>query len=219
MKKNVYVSVSLDPVKEHQKKIEYAKTLQGYADLIHCDVMDGKFVERTTFDENLVRNINANCLTMLDVHLMCQEPLALIEGYLQAGSNIITLHYEAFEDKNDIMEAFKMIKKGKALVGLSLKPDTKVKDIKMYLHDVDVVLVMSVEPGLSGQKFMTETLKKIEELDFIRKQNDFKYKIEVDGGIDNETAKACVEAGADILVSGSYIFNAKSQKEAINSLK
>ena len=219
MKKNVYVSVSLDPVKEYQKIVEYAKELQGHADLLHCDIMDGKFVERTTFDENLVNNINQNCLTMLDVHLMCDEPLRLIDRYLKSGANIITVHYEAFEDKNDLIEVFEKIKKGNALVGLSLKPNTQIKDIKMFLHNVDVVLVMSVEPGLSGQKFIPEALKKIEELDSIRKQNDYKYKIEVDGGIDEATGKECITAGADILVSGSYIYKAHNHKEAINTLK
>lgn len=219
MKKNVYVSVSLDPVKEYSKIIEYAKEFQGYADMLHCDIMDGKFVERKTFDENLVNNINQNCLTMLDVHLMCDEPLKMIDSYIKAGANIITVHYESFEDKNDIVDAFKKIRKGNALVGLSLKPNTPVKDIKMFLHDVDVVLVMSVEPGLSGQKFMDSSLDKITQLADIRKQNNFNYKIEVDGGIDNLTAKDCINAGVDILVSGSYIYNSKDYKEAINILK
>ena len=219
MKKNIYVSVSLDPVKEYTKMLEYAKKMQGHADMLHLDIMDGKFVERTTFDQNLVNNINQNCLTMLDVHLMCNEPLTLIDGYHQAGANIITIHYEAFEDKNQIVEAFNKIRKGNALVGLSFKPNTEIKDIKMFLHDVDIVLVMSVEPGLSGQKFIPNAIEKIKELDNIRKQNNFTYKIEVDGGIDDSTAKDCVKAGVDILVSGSYIFNAKNQIEAIKTLK
>lgn len=219
MKKNIYVSVSLDPIKEYSKIIEYAKKIQGYADLLHCDIMDGKFVERKTFDENLVNNINQNCLTMIDVHLMCDEPLKMIDQYIKAGANIITVHYEAFENKNDIVEAFAKIKKANALAGISLKPSTPLKDIKMFLHDVDIVLVMSVEPGLSGQKFIPEALDKIKELDNIRKNNDFNYKIEVDGGIDKETSKDCIKAGVDILVSGSYIFNSKNQIEAINILK
>lgn len=219
MKKNVYVSVSLDPVKEYSKMVEYAKVLQGHADLLHCDIMDGKFVERKTFDENLVNNINQNCLTMLDVHLMCDEPLKMIDEYIKAGANIITIHYEAFEDKNEIVESFAKIKKANALAGISLKPNTPVKDIKMFLHDVDLVLVMSVEPGLSGQKFMPNALDKIKELDNIRKNNDFNYKIGVDGGIDETTAKECINAGVDILVSGSYIYNSKDYKAAIQNLK
>ena len=219
MKKNIYVSVSLDPVKEFSKIIEYAKELQGCADLLHCDVMDGKFVERITFDHKLVNNLNQNTLTMLDVHLMCQEPFDSIDDYLSAGANIVTVHYEAFEDKDDIVESFKKIKSAKALNGISFKPNTPVKDIKMFLHNVDVVLVMSVEPGLSGQTFMPSTIDKIKELDNIRKANNYSFKIEVDGGIDDKTAKDCLNAGADILVSGSYIYNSKNFKDAIKSLK
>lgn len=219
MKKKVYVSVSLDPVKDYSKIVDYAKKLQGHADMLHCDVMDGKFVERTTFDDKLVKKINKNSLSMLDVHLMCSEPFEKLEDYLIAGANIITVHYEAFEDRDKIIKAFEKIKNANALAGLSLKPKTPVKDIKMFLHDVDVVLVMSVEPGLSGQQFMPEALKKIEELDLLRKQNDFQYKIEVDGGIDNITAKDCIGAGVDILVSGSYIYKAKNQIEALKSLR
>lgn len=219
MKKEIFVSVSLDPIKEYQKMVEYAKFLQGHADLLHCDIMDGEFVERETFDAGLVNNINQNSLTMLDVHLMCKEPLKIIEDYLSAGANIITVHYEAFSDKNDIVEAFKKIREGNALVGLSLKPNTQIKEIKMFLHDVDIVLVMSVEPGLSGQKFMPNALEKIEQLADIRKQNDYNYKIEVDGGVNGDTAKDCINAGADILVSGSYIYKAHNQIEAVENLK
>ena len=219
MKKDILVSVSLDPVKEYAKMVEYAKKLQGHADLIHCDIMDGKFVERKTFDHNLVNNINQNCLTMLDVHLMCKEPLEMIDDYLEAGANIITIHYESFSNKNDIIKAFEKIKKGNALVGISFKPSTELKEIKIFLHDVDIVLVMSVEPGLSGQKFMLKSEKVISELANYRKQNNYSYKIEVDGGINNETAKECVNAGADILVSGSYVYKARNHIEAINSLK
>lgn len=219
MKKNIYVSASLDPIKEYSKMLDFAKELQGHVDMLHCDIMDGKFVERKTFDYNLVNNINQNCLTMLDVHLMCKEPLEMIEYYLKAGANIITIHYEAFEDKNEIVECFQLIKNANALAGLSLKPNTSIKDIKMFLHDVDVVLVMSVEPGLSGQKFMPEALEKIKELNEIRKNNYYHYKIEVDGGITDENSKEVVNAGADILVSGSYIYNSKNHKEAIDKLK
>lgn len=219
MKKNVYVSVSLDPVKEKSKIVEYAKVLQGHADLLHCDVMDGKFVERKTFDSNLVNNLNQYTLSMLDVHLMCDEPLKMIDEYIKAGANIITIHYEAFEDKDEIIDCFEKIKKANVLAGISLKPNTPIKDIKIFLHDVDLVLVMSVEPGLSGQKFMPNALDKIKELDNIRKNNDFNYKIEVDGGIDETTAKDCINAGVDILVSGSYIYNSKDYKEAIKNLK
>lgn len=219
MKKDVFVSVSTDPVKDYQAVVDYAKEMQGIADFLHCDVMDGEFVERTTYDAQLVSNINQNSLIALDVHLMCDEPFLQIDDYLEAGANIITVHYEAFKNKDKIIEAIKKIKKHDALAGISIKPATQVKEIKLFLHDVDVVLVMSVEPGLSGQKFMTDSLEKIKELDRIRKENNFRFKIEVDGGVNNINAKEIVEAGGDMLVSGSFIFKADDKKSAIESLK
>lgn len=219
MKKNVYISVSTDPIKEFHAVIEYAKKMQGKADFLHCDVMDGKFVEKITYDAGLVQNINQNSLIALDVHLMCDEPLKLIDDYLHAGSNIITVHYEAFENKGEIGQAIKKIKEGGALAGISFKPETSVKELRIYLHDVDVVLVMSVEPGESGQKFMPEAIDKIRELDRIRKENSFNYKIEVDGGINDLNAPEIIEAGADMLVSGSFVYNANDKKSAIEALK
>lgn len=219
MKKEVYVSVSTDPVKEYQGVLEYAKKLQGHADFLHCDVMDGKFVERMTFDAGLVSNINQNSLIALDVHLMCDEPLSMVEDYLHAGANIITVHYEAFKNKNDIVQAIKTIKNAGALAGISFKPLTKIREFKVYLHDVDLVLVMSVEPGLSGQKFMPEALDNIKELDRIRRENNYNFKIEVDGGVNGTNASEIIEAGADMLVSGSYIYNSDNKIKAIARLK
>ena len=119
MDKKVYISVSTDPVKEYHGVVEYAKKMQSIADFLHCDIMDGQFVERITYNSQLVNNINQNSLIALDVHLMCAEPLALIDDYLFAGANIITVHYEAFKDKSQIAEAIKKIRKGGALAGLS----------------------------------------------------------------------------------------------------
>ncbi len=219
MKNNIYVSVSTDPIKEYQKVVEYAKSLQGIADLIHCDVKDGVFVSSKNFDAGLTRNINQNCLTMLDVHLMCSEPLKMIDDYLKAGANIVTIHYEAFEDKNDIVLALNKLKDAKALAGLAIKPETEIKEIKMFLHDFDIILVLGVQPGASGQKFIPSALDKIKLLDEIREKNDFKFKIEVDGGVSVDNAQELISAGADILVSGSFIYKAQDRQAAINSLK
>lgn len=219
MKKEVYVSVSTDPVKEYQGVVEYAKFLQGKADFLHCDIMDGKFVEKMTYDYGLVSNINQNSLIALDVHLMCSEPLEVIDNYLDSGANIVTIHYEAFKNKDDISKAIEKIKSRDALVGISFKPATEIKDIKVYLYQVDVVLVMSVEPGKSGQEFMPKTLEKIKLLDKIRKENSFTYKIEVDGGVNQDNAQQIIEAGADMLVSGSFIYNSENKAKAIKILK
>ena len=219
MKRNIYVSVSTDPIKEYQKIVEYAQSMQGKADFLHCDIMDGVFVEKKTYDHTLVKNISQNSLIMLDVHLMCKEPLEIVEDYLKAGSHIITLHYEAFKNKNDIMLAYKKIKKAGALAGVSVSPSTDVKEIKTILHNFDVVLVMSVVPGKSGQEFMPIALDKIRELDRIRKENDYRYKIEVDGGLNDQNVNLVIDAGADMIVSGSYVYNSQNRETAINSLR
>ncbi len=216
---NIYVSVSTDPVKEYSKVVEYAKNLQGIADMIHCDVKDGIFVSSKNFDAGLTRNINQNCLTMLDVHLMCKEPLKMIDDYLKAGANIVTIHYEAFEDKNDIVLALDKIKSAKALAGLAIKPETEIKDVKMFLHDFDIILVLGVEPGMSGQKFIPSVIDKIKLLDQIREKNDFKYKIEVDGGVSEENAQELISLGVDILVSGSFVYKSQNRKATIEKLK
>lgn len=219
MKKEVYVSISTDPINEYELIVEYAKEMQGYADFLHCDIMDGKFVPKKTYDYQLVNNINQNSLIMLDVHLMCEEPLMMIDNYLDAGANIITIHYEAFENKNDIMLALNKIKEGKALAGLSIKPETTLNEVRIFAHDFDVILVMSVEPGASGQKFMNEALDRIKQLNNLREENGYKYKIEVDGGVNSDNIEQIIEAGADIVVSGSYVYKAHDRKSAINTLK
>lgn len=219
MKKKIYVSVSTDPVKEYTQVVEYARSLQGKADMLHCDIMDGVFVKAKTYNETLVDAINKNSLIMLDVHLMCKEPLDEIEGYLDAGANIVTVHYEAFKNKEDIVKAREKIHKAKALAGLSISPETSVNDIKMYIHDFDIILVMSVVPGASGQSFMEESLDKIKHLDRLRRENNYSYKIEVDGGINGENAQKVIDAGVDMIVSGSYVFKSDNRKKTIDSLR
>ncbi len=219
MKRQVYISVSTDPIKEYQMICEYAKEMQNYADFLHCDIMDGKFVEGRTYDSQLVSNINQNSLIMLDVHLMCDEPLKLIDEYIKAGANIITVHYEAFKNKNDIMVALEKIKEGKALAGLAINPETSVNEIKVYIHDFDIIMVMSVEPGASGQKFIAGSEKKVAQLNEIRENNNFKYKIEIDGGINATNVKDVISAGADIIVSGNFVYKSNNRQEAITLLK
>ena len=219
MKKKIYVSVSTDPVKDLTKVADYAKSLQGKADMLHCDIMDGIFVPAKTYDSKLLEQINQKSLIMLDVHLMCKEPLSQVEDYLDAGANIVTLHYEAFKNKEDIVKAKKIIHQRKALAGISISPNTPVSDIKMFVHDFDVVLVMSVVPGASGQSFMEESLDKIAQLDRLRKENNYNYKIEVDGGINGDNVQKVIDAGADMIVSGSYVYKSENKKQAIESLR
>lgn len=216
---NTYVAVSTDPIKSYEEIVEYAKEMQDKADLLHCDVMDGKFVQSKTYDWAMVENLNQNTALMLDVHLMLDEPLQSIENYIKAGANIVTLHYEAFKKKEDLVKAINLVKSMKTLVGLSIKPETFFKEIRLFCYNIDVLLVMSVEPGKSGQKFISDTFEKVKQIAKFRHDNNLNFKIEVDGGVNAENAKGLREAGVDILVSGSYVFGATDRKKAIESLK
>ena len=219
MKKNVYVSVSTDPVGGYQEIIDYAKEMQSIADFLHCDVMDGEFVKKFTFDENLVKNINSSSLIMLDVHLMVSEPLSLIQKYIDAGANFITVHYEAFKNKEDLVKTIKLLKSKGIIAGVSIKPDTPFKVVKPYCFDADLILVMAVEPGASGQRFMFETYDKIKQINKFREENNLNFKISVDGGVSPENAKILTQYGVDILVSGSYVYKAADRKKAVKELK
>ena len=216
---NTYVAVSTDPIKSYEEIVEYAKEMQDKADLLHCDVMDGKFVQNKTYDWAMVENLNQNTALMLDVHLMVDEPLQQIENYIKAGANIITLHYEAFKKQEDLVKAINLVKNMKALVGLSIKPETSFKEVRLFCYNLDLLLVMSVEPGKSGQKFLNNTFEKVKEIAKFRHDNNLNFKIEVDGGVNGDNAKGLREAGVDILVSGSYVFGATDRKKAIENLK
>lgn len=219
MKKNVDISVSTDPIEDYQNIIEYAKKMQGVADFLHCDIMSENFVKKNTYDFNLLKNINRNSLIMLDVHLMIQEPTDDIPKYIEAGANILTVHYEAFEDKQTLVNVIEYIKQNHTLAGISLKPSTPFKEIRSYVFNCDVVLVMGVEPGMSGQDLLEDMYKKVSEIDKFRKDNNLNFKIEFDGGVNPENAKQLIESGVDILVSGSYVFNSKDPKKAVEILK
>lgn len=219
MKKNVDVAVSTDPIADYQNIIEYAHGMQGVADFLHCDVMNENFVEKNTFDFNLVKNINRNSLIMLDVHLMVNEPSEVISKYIENGANIVTVHYEAFEDKEDLVNAIKFIKDNHTLAGIAINPDTPFKDVRSFAYPCDVVLVMGVVPGKSGQETIPETIDKVKEIDNFRTENNLRFRIEFDGGVNKENAKKLMDAGVDILVSGSFVYNAKNRKDAIKKLK
>lgn len=218
-KRTVDIAVSTDPVKDYQELLEYAKLMQPIADFLHCDIMDGKFVENTTFDSRVVAKINNNTLIPLDVHLMTSEPLASLDDYLKAGANIVTVHYEAFKNKKDLLAAFKLIRSYHALAGFSFKPKTSINEIKSYLFYADVVLLMSVEPGVSGQQLIESTYQRLKELNQFRHDNNLNYKIEIDGGVNDQNAHLLSELGADMLVSGNFVYKAADRAKAIKKLK
>lgn len=219
MKKIVDVAVSTDPIDNFQNIVDYAKEMQGVAEFLHCDIMNDNFVQKNTFDYNVVKSINSSSAIMLDCHLMVNEPANDVDKYISAGANIITLHYEAFKDKNQLAEVISYIKKCNVLAGISLKPATPFKEIRAFSYSADVVLVMGVEPGASGQETDEETYKKVEEIHRFKMDNNLNFKIEFDGGVNEKNAQKLRDLGVDILVSGSFVYNSKNRKEAVKFLK
>lgn len=186
------------------------------ADYIHVDVMDGQFVPNITLGANIVSAIRPVTDLPLDVHLMVQEPERFIEDFAKAGSDIITVHQESTVH---IHRAMQMIKNCGVKAGVVINPGTPVSAIEHVLSLADLVLIMTVNPGFGGQAFLPECLTKVEQLDVLRQEKGYTYEIEIDGGVDDKTAPLCVEAGADVLVAGSYVYNSPDVGERINTLK
>ncbi len=190
--------------------------IKDLVEYIHVDVMDGDFVPNLTFGPKFVgdfRKYYPN--NVFDVHLMISNPLKYIKNFADAGSDIITFHYES---KSNVMDVINEIKACGKKVGLSIKPDTKVFEIEKYLPYLDLVLVMSVEPGFGGQKFMPSAVNKIAKLAKIRNELGYNYEIEVDGGINADTVKLVKEAGVDVVVAGSFVMNSNNKKERVEVL-
>lgn len=219
MKKIVDVAVSTDPIDNFQNIVDYAKEMQGHADFLHCDIMNENFVEKNTYDYNVIKTINSTSAIMLDCHLMVNEPANDVSKYINAGANIITLHYEAFKDKNQLAEVLKYIKKCSVLAGISLKPATPFKEIRAFAYNADVVLIMGVEPGTSGQETEEEMYDKVAEINRFKTDNNLNFKIEFDGGVNDKNAQKLRDLGVDILVSGSFVYNSKDRLKAIKILK
>ena len=188
------------------------------ADLIHVDVMDGHFVPNLTIGPPVIKALKKNCSIKFDVHLMISPVHKYIEAYSNAGADIITIHPEATDDLSASISKIKELKKK---AGLSLNPETKVSVIEQHLEQIDLVLIMSVNPGFGGQKFMPKVLDKIKELKNIQKDKNINFDIEIDGGINFENSKIAIEAGANILVSGTTIFKSNNGniKKNIDLLK
>lgn len=185
------------------------------ADWIHVDVMDGHFVPNITIGVPVVKSIRTVTNLPLDVHLMIKNPEKYIEAFAKAGADILTFHYEAVA-KSEISQVIKLIKSFGVKAGMSIKPKTPANDILDFLQDLDLLLVMTVEPGFGGQKFMQDCAEKIPT---IKKSANDNLIIQVDGGINNQTAKICTDFGASSLVAGNYIYKSENYKQAIQSLK
>ena len=188
------------------------------AEYIHIDVMDGQYVENIAFGPNIVKSIRPLTKKVLDVHLMITPVAKYIDAFIKGGADIISFHPDADKNTQDII---KQIRSNNCKVGIAVHPKIKISDIEIFLDDIDCVIVMTVVPGFGGQKFMHSEVKKITELDNIKKQKNLKFEIEVDGGINHETGKICREKNANVLVAGSYIFSSgkENYKKMINSLR
>jgi ribulose-phosphate 3-epimerase len=201
--KKIQISPSILSADFSQLGSEIKKLEHAGADLIHVDVMDGHFVPNLTIGPPVIKNLRKYTKLPFDVHLMISPVHEYIENYANAGADIITIHPEATEN---LKESINLIKKFGKKVGVSLNPKTEIKTLIDEIENIDLVLVMSVNPGFGGQKFMPEVLDKIKELKKIKDKNQYHFDIEVDGGINFSNSKIVLKAGADILVSGTTVF-------------
>lgn len=186
------------------------------ADYIHVDIMDGIFVPNISFGIPVCQAINKHATKPLDVHLMIEQPDRYLEAFRDAGANILTVHYEACVHLHRTVQHIKELG---ALAGIALNPHTSIELLTDILADVDLILIMSVNPGFGGQKFIPNSISKIAKLAQIRSDRQLDFKIEVDGGVNLENAGALTKAGADILVAGSFVFNSENPTHTINALK
>jgi ribulose-phosphate 3-epimerase len=205
--KKIQISPSILSADFSQLGAEIKRLEDGGADMIHVDVMDGHFVPNLTIGPPVIKALKKHCSLQFDVHLMISPVHKYIEAYANAGADIITIHPEA---TNNLKESIFKIKDLNKKVGVSLNPESKIDLIKNLLDQIDLVLIMSVNPGFGGQKFMPEVLEKIKELKKIQTEKNINFDIEIDGGINFDNCQAAIEAGANILVSGTTVFKSNN---------
>lgn len=210
---NAKVSASILSADFADLKSELKRLEEANVDMVHIDVMDGHFVPNITIGVPVVRSLRKYSNLIFDVHLMIAQPNKYIESFVKAGADILTIHYES---EGDTLSTLRKIKKLGCKCGLSIKPSTPVNAIEPFLNEVDLVLVMTVNPGFGGQKFMVDQLEKVR---LIKSKLPKGVMLEVDGGINADTATLVKSSGANILVSGSYLFNSNDMPSAVKFLQ
>ena len=205
--KKIKISPSILSADFSNLRTEIQRLESGGADMIHVDVMDGHFVPNLTIGPPVIKALKKHSSLLFDVHLMISPVHKYIQSYSEAGADIITIHPEATENLNSSILKIKELRKK---VGISLNPETKIDVILEFLEKIDLVLIMSVNPGFGGQKFMPEVLSKVKELKKIQSEKKLNFDIEIDGGINFENSKKAIEAGVNILVSGTTIFKSNN---------
>lgn len=218
MEKKIKVSPSLlaaDFANLHQ---EVTKIIKAQADWIHFDIMDGIFVNNISFGLPVCQSLKKYPI-FKDVHLMIANPIDYYQKFIEAGADLITFHLESIKYKKHVLQLIKDIKNNNAFVGISIKPSTPIETIIPYLSKIDLILIMSVEPGFGGQKFIPTCLDKVKKLRTYIDEHNLATLIEIDGGINKKTAHEAIIAGVDVLVAGSYIFKSNDYKSAIKDLK
>ena len=216
--KKIQISPSILSADFSQLGNEIKRLEKGGADMIHVDVMDGHFVPNLTIGPPVIKALKKQCSIKFDVHLMISPVHKYIEAYADAGADIITIHPEATENLEESISKIKSLGKK---VGISLNPESKIDLITNHLAKIDLVLIMSVNPGFGGQKFMPEVLDKIKKLKEIKYKKNMNFDIEIDGGINFDNCRSAIEAGANILVSGTTVFKSNNGdiKKNIDLLK
>lgn len=216
--RKIIVAPSLLSANKNDLVNECKKAEDAKCEFIHFDVMDGVFVPNVSFSSSQLKEIcdKHNCIN--DVHIMIENPLEHVKEYIDNGADYLTFHLEACKDENYVIDTINFIKLSGCKVGISIKPKTQVEEVLKYLDKVDLVLIMSVEPGFGGQKFISTALDKIHTCRNYIDSHNLKCLVEVDGGINNETGKLCKDAGADILVAGSYLYGHDDFNDRVKGL-